>query len=58
MTACIYELVNKRRDVNYETRDRGCKPPGLVSVTELKHRQPALRREIAWLETQSILTEL
>jgi hypothetical protein len=55
MTACIYELISKRRDVNHEARDRAFKQPGLASVTELKYRQTALRREIAWLETQPIL---
>ena len=41
-----------------EARQQAFKRPGLTSVTELKYRQTALRREIAWLETQPILTEL
>jgi hypothetical protein len=41
-----------------EARQQGFKRPGLASITELKHRQANLRREIAWLETQPTGTEL
>jgi hypothetical protein len=39
-----------------EARQQAFKRPGLESITELKHRQAKLRREIAWLATQPTAT--
>jgi hypothetical protein len=33
-----------------EARQHGFKRPGLPGITELKHRQTKLRKEIAWSE--------
>jgi hypothetical protein len=41
-----------------EARQQGFKRPGLAGITELKNRQAKLRRDISWLETQPISTEL
>jgi hypothetical protein len=40
-----------------EARQQAFKRPGLASITELRCQQATLRKEIAWLEAQPILTE-
>jgi hypothetical protein len=40
-----------------EARQQGFKRPGLARITELKHRQAKLRKELAWLETAPVTTE-
>ena len=41
-----------------QARQQAFKRPGLAGITELKHRQAKLRREISWLATQPTDTKL
>jgi hypothetical protein len=41
-----------------EARQQAFKRPGLESITELRHQQARLRREISWLATQPTDTKL